>query len=122
MEIEVRKDLSAIAKRLMEELEQVPPEVLPPDDRECVAIIWEHGAVQKGYTTIEEILGDRGLKARLLDDFDCEAADHRLTLAIAAFKTSGRRPSGLKPSPAKLGRNEICLCDTGNKCKNCYFK
>lgn len=122
MGINVREGRSEIVRRLMQELEQVPPEVLPPDDRECVAIIWEREALRKGYGTIEEILGDRRIKARLLDGFDNVAADERLKSARAMFDTRKRPLSGMKPSQTKLGRNEICLCGSGKKYKKCCFK
>jgi preprotein translocase subunit SecA len=119
MGIEVIEDHKGIFKRLMAELEKVPPEVLPPDEREDAANAWAVGAAQKGYKTIEEILSDRRLKALLLDDFDDEAADERLELAMAAFKTSSRPVLGPATSFAKVGRNERCPCGSGKKYKNC---
>lgn len=119
MGIEVMEDPWGIFERLMAELEEVPPEVLPPDDRKHAACAWGEGATQKGYKTIEEILDDRGLKARVLDNFDCEAADERLKLAKAAFATSEKRHPRPVASPAKLSRNEPCVCGSGKKYKRC---
>jgi SEC-C motif len=95
------EDRYGIFKRLMAELEEVPPEVLPPDEREFTAQAWAIGAVRKGYKTIEEILDDRGLKARLLDDFDDEAADERLKVAMAT---------------------QPCPCGSGKKYKKCCLQ
>lgn len=95
MGIEVVEDRNGVFKRLMVELEQLPHEVLPPDEREYAALAWATGAVEKGYKTIEEILADRVLKARILDDFDDEAATERLNLAMAAF-AAGKKP---RPTP-----------------------
>jgi uncharacterized protein YchJ len=120
--IEVIEDRYGIFKRLMAELEEVPPEVLPPDEREYAAHAWAVGAVQRGYKTIEEILDDRKLKARILDDFDDEAADERLKLAKAAFAASEKRRPRPVASSAKLGRNEPCLCGSGKKYKRCCFR
>lgn len=91
MGIEISEDRDGIFRRLVLELEKVPTEVLPPDEREEAAYAWAVGAAKKGYKTIEEILSDRGLKARILDDFDDEAADERLKLAVVAFEDSERR-------------------------------
>jgi hypothetical protein len=76
--IESNVERNDIGKRLLAELEDVPPDILPPDEREFAAFAWAVGAAQRGYTTIEQILADRTLKACILDDFDDEAADKRL--------------------------------------------
>ncbi len=119
MGIEVTEDRYGIFKRLMAELEEVPPEVLPPDEREYAAYAWALGAANRGYKTIEEILDDRKLKARILDDFDDEASDERLMLAMAAFATNERRRPRPVASTAKLGRNDPCPCGSGKKYKRC---
>lgn len=111
-----------ILKRLMAELEHVPPEVLPPEEREDAARGWAVGAANRGYKTIEEILDDRKLKARLLDDFDVEAADERLNHAMVAFARIANRHQQPTPSSAKFGRNELCPCGSGKKYKKCCLK
>lgn len=101
MGAEIREDRYGIFRRLVVELEKVPYDVLPPDEREDAAHAWAVGAVQKGYKTVEEILNDRGLKARILDDFDDEAADERLRLAVTAFAKGERRYRRSVPFSAK---------------------
>lgn len=101
MGIETREDRYGIFRRLVVELEKVQSDVLPPDEREHAAHAWAVGAAQKGYKTIEEILNDRGLKARILDDFDDEAADERLRLAVTTFAKSKRRYRRSVPFSAK---------------------
>ncbi len=106
----------------MAELEEVPPEILPPDEREHAAYAWALGAAKRGYRTIEEILADHKLKARILDDFDDEAADEPLKQAMAAFATIERRHPQHVTTSVKLGRNEPCPCGSGKKFKKCCLK
>lgn len=122
MGIEVIEDRYGIVKRLLAELEEVPSEVLPLDEREDAAYAWAVGAAQRGYKTIEEILKDRRLKALVLDDFDDEAADERLRLAKAAFKKSEESLPRPPASYARLGRNEPCPCGSGKKYKKCCLQ
>jgi uncharacterized protein YchJ len=113
------EDRHGVFKRLLEELNQVPTELLPADEREYAAYAWALGAVQRGYKTIDQILEDRKLKARILDNFDDEAADQRLRDAKALFSKTPQRNHGLDRSVGSPGRNEPCLCGSGKKYKKC---
>jgi uncharacterized protein YecA (UPF0149 family) len=116
-------------RRLIAELEKVPTDVLPADEREFAAFAWAMGAAQRGYKTIEEILGDRQLKAQILDDFDDEDADRQLAQTQTthyAPSPSGATIPGSKAinyewlqAPPKLGRNDPCSCGSGKKYKKC---
>jgi uncharacterized protein YchJ len=119
MGIEVIEDRHGIFKRLLEELNQVPTELLPADEREHAAYAWALGAVQRGYKKIDQILGDRKLKARILDDFDDDEADQRLRVAKALFSKIPKRNHAISRFVGSPGRNEPCPCGSGNKYKKC---
>lgn len=119
MGIVVTEDRQGIFKRLLEELSQVPVELLPADEREHAAYAWALGAVQRGYKTIDQILADRKLKALILDDFDDEAADDRLSAAKALFAKAPKRTHATGRAVGSPGRNDPCPCGSGNKYKKC---
>lgn len=110
---------AGVFDKLMQELEKIPPSLLPPDERRDAAYAWAIGGAQRGHKTVEEILNDRALKALVLDDFDDEAADERLRIAMVGFG-SGKRgiPTPDGPSP-EVGRNDPCPCGSGKKYKKC---